>query len=236
MTNLTHEQLAQAIERGAMSMLTDDEIMVQNGIDRDTLNNHYDTITRARINLKQKLNAKRIADAASGRDNLAQLSDMIPRNNQPIKIRNQSEKPERFTKDGRSLTEINRQNAAQGAGRPRGSTNKLTAQTLLQNIADKTGKPFGELLAEGYHEAIQTNDKVMRAHYERMLIGKVVAEQVAVEINDSETVLAAKALVFQQAIRDMGMAVTVDNGASALPSTIATTRAATLAGGRREEE
>ena len=49
-----------------------------------------------------------------------------------------------------------------GSGRPKGSTSKLSATKLLDQIAQTCGKPFEELLAEGYHLTIMAADMPAR--------------------------------------------------------------------------
>ena len=41
-----------------------------------------------------------------------------------------------------------------GGGRTKGATNKVTSERILRQIALHTGKPFEQLLAEGYHASI----------------------------------------------------------------------------------
>ena len=65
-------------------------------------------------------------------------------------------------------------------GRKKGSTNKLTAQTLLQEIAKKD-KPFAIGLAEDYHNARMSDDKQLVMKYQQMILSKVVADKVDVD-------------------------------------------------------
>lgn len=65
-----------------------------------------------------------------------------------------------------------------GAGRPKGSKDKkLTADKILTQIEKTCGKPFEELLAEGYALTILAADMPARQAYEKMILGKVVAEK-----------------------------------------------------------
>jgi hypothetical protein len=64
-----------------------------------------------------------------------------------------------------------------GAGRPKGSTSKLTAANVLDQIKKTCGKPFEELLAEGYALTIIAADMPARQNYEKMILGKVIAEK-----------------------------------------------------------
>lgn len=64
-----------------------------------------------------------------------------------------------------------------GSGRPKGSTSKLSATKLLDQIQQTCGKPFEELLAEGYMLTILAADMPARQNYEKMILSKVVADK-----------------------------------------------------------
>jgi hypothetical protein len=99
-----------------------------------------------------------------------------------------------------SVKSPSRGGARPGAGRPKGSTALITAATLLKAIEDKASQPFEELLAEGYYDTIVNNDKKTRLEYERMFLGKVVAEKVEVNVNESEDAVEAKKQAFTEAL------------------------------------
>ena len=63
------------------------------------------------------------------------------------------------------------------SGRPKGSTSKLSATKLLDQIQKTCGKPFEELLAEGYQLTILAADMPARQNYEKMILSKVVADK-----------------------------------------------------------
>jgi len=63
------------------------------------------------------------------------------------------------------------------AGRPKGSTNKINGEKILLAVAQQCGKPFEQLIAEGYHAAIIACDMNARIAYEKMLLAKVVADK-----------------------------------------------------------
>lgn len=67
-----------------------------------------------------------------------------------------------------------------GGGRRQGSTNKLSAQNLLKEIAKKD-KPFAIGLAEDYHNARLSGDKHLVVKYQQMILNKVVADKVDVD-------------------------------------------------------
>jgi hypothetical protein len=89
---------------------------------------------------------------------------------------------------------------APGAGRPRGSTNKLTIETVLRSIDNTCGRPFSELLAEGYYKAIVDDDRRLRFEYERMFLAKVVADRLDVDVTDTADIVQAKQAAFAEAI------------------------------------
>jgi hypothetical protein len=93
--------------------------------------------------------------------------------------------------------------ARAGAGRPKGSSNLITAATLIQAIESKNNKPFEELLAEGYYNTILERNNKMRLEYERMFLGKVVSDKVQVDVTDSEDAIAAKQAAFAAALADL---------------------------------
>jgi len=66
------------------------------------------------------------------------------------------------------------------SGRKKGSTQKLSAQSILQEIAKKD-KPFAAGLAEDYHNARMGDDKHLVAKYQQMILNKVVADKVDVD-------------------------------------------------------
>jgi hypothetical protein len=72
---------------------------------------------------------------------------------------------------------VARGGAKPGAGRPKGATSKLSAKSLLDQIQSTCGKPFEELLAEGYHMTILAADMPARQNYEKMILNKVVADK-----------------------------------------------------------
>jgi len=67
-----------------------------------------------------------------------------------------------------------------GGGRKTGSTNKLSAVTLLKEIA-KRDKPFAIGLAEDYHNARISGDTHLIVKYQQMILNKVVADKVDVD-------------------------------------------------------
>jgi len=63
-----------------------------------------------------------------------------------------------------------------GCGRKKGSTQKLSAQTILAAIEDRD-KPFAEGFAEDYHSARMGDDKHLLQKYQSMILNKVIADK-----------------------------------------------------------
>lgn len=176
---MDQQQLQQELERAANTLLTDDEICVALGITEQELKQNYATVERARIKLKQRLNAKRINDVATTGDP-TDLVSAIPKS----KI-------------------SSRGGARPGAGRPKGTTNKISGAEILASIQLQTGEDFGTLLAQGYAEAIENNDRNTRLQYEKMFLSKVVADKVEIDLNENQTILEMKNQAFADAIKTL---------------------------------
>jgi hypothetical protein len=68
-----------------------------------------------------------------------------------------------------------------GAGRVKGSTNKISGEKILNAVKKQCGKPFEQLLAEGYHATILACDISARQQYEKMILAKVVADKHSID-------------------------------------------------------
>lgn len=94
----------------------------------------------------------------------------------------------------------NRGGARPGAGRPKGSTGKITAQALLEAADQIVGKPFVVSLLEGYRDTVLDGDRKTRVVYEKMLLDKVASNLLDVEVTDSDEVVATRAQAFAEAL------------------------------------
>lgn len=99
--------------------------------------------------------------------------------------------------------------ARQGAGRPRGSTNKITMDGILLNLDKHLGVSYAEQIAMNYVSAINRSDWAGVRDYDRVLLGKVVADKTQVENIESEQATAEKAEAFAEALKNL---VTVTKG------------------------
>jgi len=110
--------------------------------------------------------------------------------NQPVLLNPKTGKPKISSRGG----------ARPGGGRPRGSTHKLTAAVLLQELS-ASGLPFEKALARNYIEA-QANME-LRFKYDQLFLGKLIADQHHVEIDDTATVENRQA-AFLRALETIG--------------------------------
>jgi hypothetical protein len=90
--------------------------------------------------------------------------------------------------------------ARAGAGRPKGSTNRITMDTLLTTLDQTLGRSYAEQIAINYTTAINRADWAGVRDYDRVLLGKVVADKLEVESTTSEDAVEAKAEAFAAAL------------------------------------
>ena len=94
--------------------------------------------------------------------------------------------------------------ARDGAGRPKGSTHKLTAQDILREAEAMLGKPLVISLLEGYAITVAEDDRRNRVVYEKMLLDKVASQLIDVETDDTSGV-AARQDAFLKALQTIGI-------------------------------
>jgi len=87
-----------------------------------------------------------------------------------------------------------------GAGRPKGSTNKVSLENLLEHIESHVGMSFAERVAINYARAIERDDHAGVRDYEKILLGKLVADKQEITTVESEDAVAAKAEAFAEAL------------------------------------
>ena len=99
-----------------------------------------------------------------------------------------------------SVKSPTRGGARPGGGRPKGSTTKVTVESLMQNIELETGRTYAELLAVNYAGAIQRSDWNGVRDYDKAFMNKMVADKTEVTTMDSEETVQAKQRAFAEAI------------------------------------
>lgn len=90
--------------------------------------------------------------------------------------------------------------ARAGAGRKKGSTNKVRLEDLLLEIENAVGLTYAEQLAQNYASAINRSDWSKVSEYDRAFLNKVVADKQEVEVVESEDAVQAKAQAFSEAL------------------------------------
>lgn len=90
--------------------------------------------------------------------------------------------------------------ARPGAGRPKGSTHKLTVATLLEELKN-AGLPFEKALVNNYIKA--QDDPKLAFQYDQLFMGKVFATLNHVEVEDGTDNLEAKAIAFAEALKGL---------------------------------
>ena len=90
--------------------------------------------------------------------------------------------------------------ARKGAGRPKGTRNKVTVQDLLQAIETQSGNGYEELLVRDFLAARAGNDNHLVHKYHNLISGKILSTLATVEVTDSDDVVQAKQAAFAEAI------------------------------------
>ena len=90
--------------------------------------------------------------------------------------------------------------ARKGAGRPVGSTNKIRIEELMTTIHTTAGRPYGELLAQNYVQAIAREDWNGVRDYDKAFMNKMIADKTEVTTVDSADTVAQKSAAFAEAI------------------------------------
>lgn len=91
--------------------------------------------------------------------------------------------------------------ARKGAGRPRGSSNKTTAQDLLSEIQRQSGgQCYHEILVEDFLRARLQDDKNLAQKYHNLISSKVLADKLDIEVNEDEDTVTAKRTAFAAAL------------------------------------
>ena len=96
----------------------------------------------------------------------------------PMVTEKESKKPKRtYTKKAPS-----RGGVRVGSGRPKGSTNKITLDLLVQSLDKEIGMSYEERIAKNYHDAIMRQDWNSVKDYDKAFLSKIVADKVETDI------------------------------------------------------
>ena len=91
--------------------------------------------------------------------------------------------------------------ARPGAGRPKGSSNKIRIEDLIDSIEARSGMTFPEQVASNYVSAITRGDWARVENYDKALLNKIVADKSEITVEDTTTLLEAKQTAFREAIQ-----------------------------------
>lgn len=91
--------------------------------------------------------------------------------------------------------------ARPGAGRPKGSTNMLTAEGLLNTLENKSGgQPYESLLVDDFLQARMNQDTQLMLKYHNLILNKVMNSLAKIEVTDSTDAIEAKQAAFAEAL------------------------------------
>lgn len=106
-------------------------------------------------------------------------------------------------KNSNETKKSGRGGARVGAGRPKGSTAKVTIQGIIDTLDVKAGQSYEEILIEDFLAARANDDKHLTLKYHNLIMNKLVSDKVSVDVNASEDLLAARKLAFDQAVASL---------------------------------
>lgn len=91
--------------------------------------------------------------------------------------------------------------ARPGSGRKKGSTQKLSAVDLLDQIARKD-KPFAVGLAEDYAQARRSGNQDLVVKYQQMILSKVIADRVEQDVTSNGETLVPQIVFAPQELEE----------------------------------
>jgi hypothetical protein len=107
----------------------------------------------------------------------------------PSKINPRTGKPKISSRGG----------ARPNAGRPKGTTDKVTIAGLLASIENAAGAPYVDILAQDFTQA-RANDQHLAQKYHNLILNKVSASLAQVEVSSTADEVEAKRAAFAEAI------------------------------------
>jgi phosphopentomutase len=73
----------------------------------------------------------------------------------------------------------------------------------MAEIATATGRPFAEQVAQNYAAAIAREDYAGIRDYDKVLLGKMVADRQEITVDNTEDVREAKEAAFSEALKSL---------------------------------
>jgi hypothetical protein len=92
--------------------------------------------------------------------------------------------------------------ARPGAGRPKGSVDKVSINSLLEALVANSGESYVELLAQDFVHA-RSNDKHLAQKYHQLILSKVAPTLNQVENVEPDDAVQAKAQAFAEALASL---------------------------------
>mgnify|MGYP003344202847 CR=1 FL=1 len=93
--------------------------------------------------------------------------------------------------------------ARPGAGRKKGQSPRYTLEDLMGQVETQVGMTFAERVAINYAQAISRGDHAGVRDYDKILLGKLVADKQEVATVESEDATVAKAAAFAEALTSL---------------------------------
>ena len=91
--------------------------------------------------------------------------------------------------------------ARKGAGRPKGGTNQVSVNGLLEALEKKTnGVNYETILMEDFINARNDNDKQLVIKYHNLILNKLMTHVSKIEITDSQDAIEMKQKAFTEAL------------------------------------
>ena len=94
--------------------------------------------------------------------------------------------------------------ARPGAGRPKGSRDSVTIAGLLDALENVSpDQSYEEILIEDFLRARENSDKTLTLKYHNLILNKIMATKVHLEVDESQDALEARRLAFAEALASM---------------------------------
>jgi hypothetical protein len=94
--------------------------------------------------------------------------------------------------------------ARPGAGRPKGSRDRVSVKDLLDTLEVKSGgQSYEEMLAEDFLRARANSDNPLVQKYHHLISSKVMSTLMDVEVGEPQDIIAAKQQAFAEAIAQL---------------------------------
>ena len=90
-----------------------------------------------------------------------------------------------------------------GAGRPKGSSNKISIEDLIDSIETRSGMSYTDQIASNYVSAIQREDWSRVENYDRALLNKIVADKSEVLVESNDDIMDTKRTAFLAAMNQI---------------------------------